>query len=52
MQSLSEAADAPPFRYSMIQLEHVAVLLHCKFEDLESHLEQVLYVHEILREQL
>ena len=38
--------------YSMIQLEHVASLLHSKFEDLGGHLEQVPYVHAIWRVQL
>ena len=43
--SCSEAADAPPHRYSMIQLEHVACLLDGKFDEFVGHLEQVPYVY-------
>ena len=46
------SSDAPPHRYSMIQLEHVASLLHNKFEKMGGHLEQVSYVHAIWRVQL
>ena len=42
----------PPRRYSMIQLEYVASLLHCEFEELEVHLEQVAYAPAIRRMQL
>ena len=51
-QNCSEAADAPPHRYSAIQLEYVACLLHCEFEELGGHLEQVPYAHEIWRAKL
>ena len=37
-QNFSGAADAPPQRYSMIHLEYVATLLHCKFGELGGHL--------------
>ena len=50
--SCSEAADAPPHRYSINQLENVASLLHCKLGELGGHLEQAPYAHEIWRAQL
>ena len=48
----SETGDAPPRRYSMIQLEFAACLLHGKFEELGGHLGRVQYAHAIWRAQL
>ena len=53
-RKFSGAADAPPGRYSMIQLEYVAslLLLHCIFEELGGHLEEVPYAYAIWGVQL